>query len=268
MTEVRCFISYSWHQGQKQFAHKLAARLKRYKDIDVWIDEQEIIIGSKLYDSLERGISKESDIFIPILSPEYLTSENCNMELKYALKLFKEEKKPVFPIILKATIIPMILQDIVWADFRKSFISGGGINENEFQKALINLVKSIRSHKSSCSRIQKIKSSGVNDAKHLWIHLFKRVAYSPESWLETKEVFASYLDIVRDRKFEINPVDQFMKDLKELIETNGYLIGNNEFEDFSHMKYQVINVPSKLSITENGRLFLVEAKNEYRTTGI
>src|SRR5688572_465185 len=62
---------------------------------EVWVDWEDIPPGVEGFaDEIQRGI-EGCDAFLAILSPSYLESEYCLMELREALKL----KKRVIPIV-------------------------------------------------------------------------------------------------------------------------------------------------------------------------
>ena len=89
-------VFMSYRRADVEFAKKLHRKLKE-TDRNIWVDWENIPPGVEGFsDEIQRGI-EGSDAFICILSPSYLESEYCLMELREALKL----KKRVIPLILK-----------------------------------------------------------------------------------------------------------------------------------------------------------------------
>lgn len=123
-TKIRCFISYTWADWQKEFARKFAAALRKFPDLDVWIDDEQILPGQSLYKRLEDGLRRESDCAICLLSAEYLRSENCAKELEEAHSLCNRYYKPLLPIKLGEIEMPFILRGKVYQKFRQSRVTG------------------------------------------------------------------------------------------------------------------------------------------------
>lgn len=88
------FISY--RRADVEFTKRLYHKLKATERA-VWVDWENLPPGVEGFtDEIQRGI-EGTDAFICILSPSYLESEYCLMELREALKL----KKRVIPIVVK-----------------------------------------------------------------------------------------------------------------------------------------------------------------------
>lgn len=88
------FISY--RRADVEFTQKIYEGLKQ-TGLTVWVDWDDIPPGVEGFtDEIQRGI-EGAVAFICILSPSYLESEYCLMELKEAIRL----KKRVVPIVLK-----------------------------------------------------------------------------------------------------------------------------------------------------------------------
>jgi WD40 repeat protein len=88
------FISY--RRVDVEFAKKLHNALKEAGHT-IWVDWDNLPPGVEGFsDEIQRGI-QSSDVFLCILSPSYIESEYCIMELREALNL----KKRVIPVVLK-----------------------------------------------------------------------------------------------------------------------------------------------------------------------
>ena len=91
----RSDIFLSYRRVDVDFAKKLHSALKE-TGRELWVDWEDIPPGVEGFsDEIQRGI-EGADAFICILSPSYLESEYCLMELREALKL----KKRVIPVVL------------------------------------------------------------------------------------------------------------------------------------------------------------------------
>jgi len=129
------FISY--RRADVEFTKKVHDGLKQ-ADLTVWIDWNDIPPGVEGFsDEIQRGI-EGAVAFICILSPTYLESEYCLMELKEALRL----KKRVIPVVLKKfepTPPPEGIGHINWVYFTPH--AG---QENTFEDAFPKVLQAIR----------------------------------------------------------------------------------------------------------------------------
>ena len=119
-TRVSAFISYerSWSEDAQYVAQFLQSR-----GVDVWIDTDELRAGDALTKRVVDAILA-SDIFIPLLSMSYWTSQWCLRELEtargqgLAIRPVKVEGgRLVPPPHLRREIAP-ILDDAVYVDLR------------------------------------------------------------------------------------------------------------------------------------------------------
>jgi WD40 repeat protein len=94
MEQSDVFVSY--RRNDVEFAKQLVKALQG-TGREVWVDWEDIPPGVEGFsDEIQRGI-EATDAFIAILSPSYLQSPYCLMELREALRL----KKRVVPVVLK-----------------------------------------------------------------------------------------------------------------------------------------------------------------------
>lgn len=80
------FISYS--RKNKDFALKLVKALKD-DGREVWIDLDAIPPSAEWWEEIKQGID-EAHTFVPILTPELLSSPVCTFEMDYAIKIISE----------------------------------------------------------------------------------------------------------------------------------------------------------------------------------
>lgn len=106
------FISYS--RRDKAFVEKLVTALEA-KNRDVWVDFEDIPFASEWWDEIQKGIeSSESAIFV--ISPDYLASEVCGLEVNYVHK----NNKRIVPIVIQKPdrkTVPSELAALNWIFF-------------------------------------------------------------------------------------------------------------------------------------------------------
>ena len=119
--KVVAFLSHS--STDKPFARRLSADLVQ-AGIDVWLDEQTILVGDSITEKIGQGLAK-SDFFVIILSEKSVQSEWVRKELNRAIVQEVESKRvTVLPVLLTACEIPEMLKDKKYADFRASYKHG------------------------------------------------------------------------------------------------------------------------------------------------
>src|SRR5690348_3714778 len=115
-TMAHVFISY--RIIEKDFAVKLAGDLRK-SGIKVWMDRLSgIKPGDDWIQSIQDAINSCSAI-IAILSPAYVKSKYCKLELARAAAL----DRPIFPILLQdlpQADRPILVQNLHYIDFRDS----------------------------------------------------------------------------------------------------------------------------------------------------
>lgn len=95
------FISYSHiDESALERLHKHLAMLRRESALNAWTDHQ-IVPGDRLDDEVKHNLNR-SEIFIALVSPDYLASNYCyEKEFQYALSLYKSDKIRIVPVILE-----------------------------------------------------------------------------------------------------------------------------------------------------------------------
>ena len=105
----RTFISYP--RKNSEFALKLARELKS-AGFDVWFDQLDIPAGARWDDEVQKALA-ECGIFLVILTPEAIESENVKDEIGYAI----DSRKRILPVLLKPCNIPFRLRRFHYVDF-------------------------------------------------------------------------------------------------------------------------------------------------------
>ena len=103
------FISYS--RINKAFALKLAKELKA-AGFPVWLDQLDIPAGSRWDDEIEKAL-RDCGIFLTILTPASIASENAKDEIGYAI----DHGKRILPVLLEECDIPLRLRRFQYVDF-------------------------------------------------------------------------------------------------------------------------------------------------------
>ena len=141
------FISYS--RTDKLFMARLYQELVD-RQFDAWVDWEDIPKGARWLKEIYRGI-EGADTFVCILSPDWLTSENCHLEMAHALK----HNKRIVPVIYREVEIANIaglwfekdweqtaranwnaLKNINWLFFREG---------DDFKQSVQELLSTLRS---------------------------------------------------------------------------------------------------------------------------
>lgn len=103
------FISYP--RKNAGFALKLARELKA-AGFQVWFDQLDIPAGSRWDDEVQKALT-ECEIFMVILTPEAIESQNVKDEIGYAI----DSGKRILPVLLQRCNIPFRLRRFHYVDF-------------------------------------------------------------------------------------------------------------------------------------------------------
>jgi hypothetical protein len=104
------FISYS--RKDERFARQVATALSN-RGFDVWIDVEDIPVGMKWSSAIQQGLDT-ADAMIVVISPDSMASNNVEDEWQY----FLDQKKSVFPVLLRSAKIHFQLSRIQYIDFQ------------------------------------------------------------------------------------------------------------------------------------------------------
>lgn len=137
---VKIFFSYSKKDNEmREELSKHMAVLRKNKLISTWHD-LEIAPGEKWEDEIIENLN-ESDIILLLISSDFLSSDYCDKETKWALNLRKEKG---------TTIIPIILRPCIWEDSdisQMNVLPEKGIPISKWEdkdEAFANIVKGIK----------------------------------------------------------------------------------------------------------------------------
>jgi len=110
------FVSYS--RVDTDFVLNLINDLIEQK-LDVWLDQRDISAGQR-WDRTIQAALQESDIFIIVLSPDSVASENVLDELSFAISA----KKRIIPVLYRDCQIPYRIARIQFIDLRTDYQNG------------------------------------------------------------------------------------------------------------------------------------------------
>lgn len=143
---LQTFISYS--RINQQFAIKLACELKS-AGFSVWLDQFDIPTGARWDDEIEKALH-ECEIFLFIMTPASVESENAKDEVGYAI----DHGKSILPVLLEECDIPLRLRRLQYVDFtQKSF--------NEGIKSAKELLARFVNDLESSKRVKKRAGGGL-----------------------------------------------------------------------------------------------------------
>jgi len=82
-TGLKVFVSYAHGRDQEGQMAEYVAEVLETAGLEPWLDKSEVRPGQKLREELVAQI-RHADFFVPLLSPEYMTSEWCLKEFEAA----------------------------------------------------------------------------------------------------------------------------------------------------------------------------------------
>lgn len=126
----RIFLSYS--RVNQQFSLKLACELKS-AGFSVWMDQFDIPTGSRWDDEIEKALH-ECEIFLFIMTPASVESENAKDEVGYAI----DHGKHVLPVLLEKCTVPLRLRRLQYVDFTKMNFNEGIESAKDLLSKLVN----------------------------------------------------------------------------------------------------------------------------------
>jgi hypothetical protein len=97
---AKIFLSYSRRDTAvtDDFISRIQNHLREASNIEPWIDK-DLPIGSNWLEEIEKHLDS-AEVFILVLSPEYVASEYCNFEMGVALSKRSQGKARVVPVLL------------------------------------------------------------------------------------------------------------------------------------------------------------------------
>ncbi len=149
------FISYS--RVNKDFALKLAKELKA-AGFNIWLDQLDIPAGARWDDALEDAL-EECKIFMVILTPASISSENVKDEIGYAI----DHNKRILPILLENAKIPLRLRRFQYVDFTSKSYEEGVEGAKQLLQNLVD-TPTIQTSRSAITEVKQDKGKQAEKA--------------------------------------------------------------------------------------------------------
>ncbi len=235
---MKAFISYS-HQDSPmlEILHKHLAQLRRDNVLSTWTD-QEITPGGNLTNNINRALDT-SDIFLALLSPDYIASGYC-YDKEFAAALEMENRGQII-------IVPIILEPCDWLNtpfsvFKAIPKDGKPVSTwDNKNTAFLDVIQNIRRLTSSGSD-NPIAESGITTNEPSFSRNYRikkdfdsiqKIEFASKSFNEVKEYLKRYLDEISSLE---NIKSMILSDTTEVF--NGILVNRNK-----------INTESKLTLS-------------------
>lgn len=117
----------------KPFVERLIPRLN-VVGLHIWYDKYEILVGESIVERINEGL-KDAEYLVTILSPRSIHKPWVMREMSSSLmRQLSNKDVTILPVLLESCDIPLLLQDIKYADFTTSFEDGF----NELTSAIKN----------------------------------------------------------------------------------------------------------------------------------
>jgi len=211
---MNAFISYSHLDNPMlEMLHKHLAQLQRDGIVSTWTD-RDIMLGGKLDQKISSALSG-SDLFIALLSPDYIASSYC-YEKEFQTALAMQEQGMI--------IIPIILEPCDWLstpfkDFKALPTDGKAVTlwENK-NTAFLDIIQNLRKLVTSSNSIKKTSRQEIttntlprNYRVQKDFDSIERIEFVEKTLHELKEYLKRYieeitkLDNIKTRTIIENP---------------------------------------------------------------
>ena len=198
---MKAFISYSHQDGQMlDILHKHLSQLQRDGIISNWTDNK-ILAGEDLNQNISQAL-KSSNLFIALLSPDYIASNYCyNDEFKNALELQEQGKIIIIPIILE----PCDCLNTPFKKFKALPKDGKAVSTWENKNtAFLDIVQNIRKliDSEESNRILETKSNSpsVPTSRNYRVQKdfdsIEKIEFTEKTFHEVKEHLKRYMEEV------------------------------------------------------------------------
>lgn len=198
---MQAFISYSHNDNQMlEMLHKHLAQLQRDNIITTWTDS-EIPVGGNLDKNISAALS-QSELFIALLSPDYIASNYCyEQEFKNAIKM--HEKGDII-------IIPVVVEPCDWLStpfkkFKAIPKDGKAVStwqniNTAFLDVIQNIRKLIDTSKGEGQKASKEKESPITFTRNYRVQKdfdsIEKLEHLERTFHEIKECIKRYIDEV------------------------------------------------------------------------
>jgi len=111
------------------------------KGYDVFLDEWSIEVGDNIWDKIGKVLIR-TDVFIPIISKNFLESTYCRDEWNAFYMGNKDAEKPILPLVIDGSEVPPVLKSYKyyrWHNWDSDY--------EELMDALLKKLKSVEEQK-------------------------------------------------------------------------------------------------------------------------
>ena len=176
---LQTFISYS--RVNQQVAIRLACELKS-AGFCIWLDQFDIPTGARWDDEIEKAL-RESQIFLFIMTPASIISDNAKDEVGYAI----DHGMRILPVLLEKCEIPLRLSRLQYVDFtQKSFDEG----IKSAKELLSRLVEETKQMAESSSDVYARRESKTVPTQHR--STFEQIQPAPDA---QRKAISKYITI-------------------------------------------------------------------------
>lgn len=140
-SEIAFYDAYvCFAEDDAPFVYKLAEFLESPKiGVKLFIKERNLVAGIDIYEALVQIIEERCKRMLIILSPEFLKSEECKFQTRYATGLaVSQRQRKLIPLMYKPCPIPTLLKYVSKVDFTKA-----DVHNWVWKKLLISIKGSI-----------------------------------------------------------------------------------------------------------------------------
>lgn len=234
---MNAFISYS-HQDNSMLdlLHKHLTQLQRDNVINAWTDK-DIMAGGKLDQNISAAL-KSSNLFIALLSPDYIASNYCyENEFKNALAM-QENGMIIIPIILE----PCDWLSTPFKDFKALPTDGKAVSTWENKNtAFLDIAQNIRKLIASTEAVKDTtqKASFQNSVPRNYrvqkdFDSIEKIEFVEKTLHEVKEYLKRYLEeIVKLDNIKTRIIVDSIKEFESL------LVNRNKIATESHLKISI-----------------------------
>jgi hypothetical protein len=193
---MKAFISYSHSDSAAlDTLHKHLAQLQRDGLIQTW-EDREILAGGTLESNIFHSL-EGSQIFIALLSPDYIASKYCyEKEFKKALQMQEEESLTIVPVVVE----PCDWQNTPFSKFKALPKDGKAISTWENKNtAFLDVIQNIRKLvQAGGAKPDKIKASPVQMSRNYRVQKdfdsIEKQEFMEKTFYDVKDLLNRYID--------------------------------------------------------------------------
>ncbi len=214
---LKIFCSYS-HKDDEYLERleECLAYLVKERELEIWSDKN-ILPGSNIHHSIRKRM-KSADIFIFLLSPSYLSSDECLNEWRAAAKIEKSGNR-------FCTRIPVVVRDCDWIDL----LDGDNIKAlPKDGKSVVEYANQDKAWNEVCIGVKLVISKLVTEfrPKSSFLDSLEATEFSSNDPIKLNEIFEfPSLSLMPDNPNDINVYEEKeIANLDELMKFDEILV--------------------------------------------